>query len=234
MLRTEARARAIRGSDHERQRDLAVRHVARLGDLVRDDVPAHREKIREHNLCDRAQTRHRSAHRRAENRLLGDRTVAHTLGTEFFEQAHGRLEHAARRCDIFAQKNDTLVTRHLLRDTRGNRVTIRQFRHDAPPFAQTSFSITTRPGTGEVFAASVASFTFFIASLSSSLSVASAKPTWSRRLRYISRGSRFNHCSSSPSGRYFAGSARECPLCRYVIASISAGPPPSRARVMYF
>jgi CO/xanthine dehydrogenase Mo-binding subunit len=35
-------------------------------------------------------------------------------------------------------------------------------------------------------------------------------------------------------GRYCAGSAREWPLWRYVIASISAGPPPLRARSMNF
>ena len=45
-------------------------------------------------------------------------------------------------------------------------------------------------------------------------------------------GSRASHDSTSSSGRYFAGSARECPPCRYVTASTSDGPSPPRARAM--
>src|SRR3712207_7569152 len=47
----------------------------RSRDLVRDDVPAHREEIAEHDLGDHGDAGHRRAHRRAEDRLLGDRRV---------------------------------------------------------------------------------------------------------------------------------------------------------------
>src|SRR6266853_6152991 len=52
MLRAETRSRPVRRADHERNRDLPVAHVARLGDLVRDIIPAAGEKIREHDLGD--------------------------------------------------------------------------------------------------------------------------------------------------------------------------------------
>ena len=65
---------------HERHRDLAVGHVARLGDLVDDHVPGHGEEVAEHELGDRAQAGHRGAHRRPDDRLLADRRVADALG----------------------------------------------------------------------------------------------------------------------------------------------------------
>ena len=61
---------AVARADHQREGQLAVRHVATLGDLVGDDVPADGEEVREHDLGDRSQPGHRGAHRRAEDGLL--------------------------------------------------------------------------------------------------------------------------------------------------------------------
>src|SRR5262249_22174254 len=45
MLRAEARARAVRGAHDQRTLELAVRHIAALGELVRDIVEADREEV---------------------------------------------------------------------------------------------------------------------------------------------------------------------------------------------
>ena len=124
VLRAEARAAAVARLDHERQLHLAVRHVARLRDLVHDDVPADREEVRKHDLGDRPQARHRGAHRGAQDRLLGDRRVAHARRAELVEQADGRLEHAARARDVLAEEHDVFVAAHLLRHAGGDRVAI--------------------------------------------------------------------------------------------------------------
>ena len=46
VLRAEAQAGAVRGPEHERQRHLAVGHVAGLGDLVGDHVPGRPRRSR--------------------------------------------------------------------------------------------------------------------------------------------------------------------------------------------
>ena len=51
VLRAEAEPAAVGRADDERQRDLTVGHVARLGDLVGDDVPADGEEVGEHDLA---------------------------------------------------------------------------------------------------------------------------------------------------------------------------------------
>ena len=75
VLGAEAHRAAVAGPDHQRAAHLPVGHVARLGDLVDDHVPADGEEVREHDLGDRAHAGHRRAHRRPEDRLLGDRRV---------------------------------------------------------------------------------------------------------------------------------------------------------------
>ena len=135
MLRAEARAGAVAGAHHQRAFELAVRHVAALGELVGDVVEAHREEIREHDLGDRLQAGHRRAHGGAEDRLLGDRRVAHAQRPELLEQPDRRLEHAAGPADVLAEEDDVGVARHLLRDAAGDRVAIGQFRHAQPPSA---------------------------------------------------------------------------------------------------
>ena len=87
VLCAEAGPATVGGADDERERHLAIGHVPALGDLVGDDVPAHGEEVAEHDLGDRPQAGHRRAHRRAEDRLLGDRRVADALGSELLEQA---------------------------------------------------------------------------------------------------------------------------------------------------
>ena len=110
---------------HERERDLAVGHVARLGDLVGDHVPGDREEVAEHQLGDRTQTGHRRAHRGPDDRLLADRRVADPRRTELVEQALGQLEDAARRPDVLTDQDDARVAPHLLGDASSDGRAIR-------------------------------------------------------------------------------------------------------------
>ncbi len=111
----------VGGPQHERHRHLAVGHVARLGDLVDDHVPGHREEVGEHQLGDRAQAGHRRAHRRADDGLLADRRVADAVRPELVEQPLGQLEHAAGGADVLADQHDVRIAPHLLGDARGDR-----------------------------------------------------------------------------------------------------------------
>ena len=183
MLRAEARTAAIGRADHQRHRHLTAGHIARLGNLVGDDIPADSEKIGEHDLGDRLQPGHGRAHGGAKNGLFRNRRIAHTFRTEFLEQTHGRFEHAAGRTNIFAQKHHVFVAAHFLCDGFGHRLAIGQFRHAAPPSAQTSTSIRSSPGGGEALDISVASST--CASTSASMpSITSCEiPNSARRSR---------------------------------------------------
>ena len=144
VLGAEAQAGAVGRPQHERQRHLAVGHVAGLGDLVDDHVPGHREEVGEHQLGDRAQAGHRRAHRRADDRLLADRRVADAVGPELGEQAFGQLEHAAGRPDVLADRARPIGSRRISwAMPRAMAAAVRQFRHDEPPSAQTWVSSTS-------------------------------------------------------------------------------------------
>ena len=82
------------------------------------------------------------------NRLFGDRGIAHAQWSELFIEADGRLEYAARLGDVLAQEYDPAVTFHLLRNAARDRVAIGQFRHAQPPSAYTSLQSTTRRAPG--------------------------------------------------------------------------------------
>ena len=135
VLGAEARAGAVAGAHHQRAFDLAVRHVTALGEFVGDVVEAHREEVREHDLGDRLQAGHRRAHGGAQDRLLGDRRVAHAQRAELLVQTDGRLEHAAGLGHVLAEEHHVGIARHFLRDAAGDRVAIGQFRHAQPPSA---------------------------------------------------------------------------------------------------
>src|SRR5262249_15105577 len=137
---------SVGGPDHQRERHLAARHVAALGDLVGDQVPADREEVAEHDLGDRAEAGHGRAHGRAQDRLLADRGVPDPLWPEFLQEADGGLEHAAGRRHVFAEEHDRLVAPHLLRDARRHRLAVRDERHwmtaRIVPTGTVSFSAT--------------------------------------------------------------------------------------------
>ncbi len=105
MLGTKTKPSPVARPYDERQGDLSVGHVAGLGDLVRDDVPTHRKKVRKHNLGDRPKPGHGGTHRGADNGLFADRRVAHASAAELVQQANGSLEDTAGRADVLAQED---------------------------------------------------------------------------------------------------------------------------------
>src|SRR5439155_11102544 len=162
---------------------LAIGHIARLGDLVGDHVPAGREKVREHDLRDRPKSGHRRPHGRADDRLLGDRRIADALRSKALEEADRRLEHPAGRADVFADEIHRLIAGHLLRNAGGDRLSVAQFRHAAPPSLQTWRSISSIRAGAPWRASSVAASTFCWARVSISLTSGSATPVARSRSR---------------------------------------------------
>ena len=124
MLRAEAGAAAIAGAHDERDFHLPVRHVAALGKFVGDIVEAHGDEVGEHDLGDRLQAGHRRAHGGAEDRLLGDRRVAHAQGAELFVETNRRLEDAAGLGNVLAKEHDVRVARHFLGDAADDGIAI--------------------------------------------------------------------------------------------------------------
>ncbi len=133
MLCAEPRAATVAGAHHQRALGLAVGHVAAFGKFVGDVVEADRNEIREHDFRDRLQPGHRRAHGGAQNRLLGNRCIAHPARAELFVEPHRGLEHAASLADVFTNKNNVGIALHFLRDAAGDCVAIGQFRHAHPP-----------------------------------------------------------------------------------------------------
>src|SRR4029077_15472321 len=124
VLRTHPDPGPVGGPDHQRERDLAVRHVPALGDLVGHQVPAHGEEVAEHDLGDRAQAGHGGAHGGTEDGLLADRRVPHPPRAELLQQADGGLEHPARRRHVLAEEHYPVIAPHLLRDPPGDRLAV--------------------------------------------------------------------------------------------------------------
>ena len=160
VLRPEAHAAAVARPDHEGARQLSVRHVPELRHFIGDVVEADGEEVGEHDLCDRTQARHRCAHCSAENRLFGDRRVAHPQRSKLFVETDCRFEYAARLADVLAEEDDAIVTLHLLRDAARDGVAIGQFRHAQPPSAYTSWVNNSMGAGGDALHASVAASTF--------------------------------------------------------------------------
>ena len=183
VLRAETHAAAVAGSDHERAGQLTVRHVAKLRHFVGDVVEADGEEVGEHDLGDRPQTRHRRAHRRAQNRLLGNRRVAHPQRPELLVKPDRRLEDAARLRDVLAKEDDAIVALHLLRDAASYGVPIRQFRHAQPPSAYTSAVSNSIGAGGDALQAAVAASTLRLLSASIASIVSSATPKSLSRCR---------------------------------------------------
>src|SRR5271166_2246441 len=183
MLRAKAHPPAIASPDDKRTRQLPIRHVTQLRHLVGDVVEADRQEVGEHDLRDRPQSRHRRAHRGAENRLFGDRRISHAQRPELLVEADGRLEHAARLADILAEEYDARIALHFLRDAACDRVAIGQFRHAQPPSAYTSRVSNSIGAGGEALHASVAASTLRLLSASIAPTVSSGTPNSLRRSR---------------------------------------------------
>lgn len=79
MLRAETRPCALFSPNRQRQDELPIAHITIFGDLVDNLIHCYRNKIGEHQFRYRAQSRNRCSQRRANECLLRDRGIPHTV-----------------------------------------------------------------------------------------------------------------------------------------------------------
>src|SRR2546422_11550255 len=95
MLAGRAHARADHRADDERAASLATKHVAQLGPLVKDLIPADTEEVYKHQLGYRAHTCGRSADRRADEPGFSDGGIQDAITPKLLDKALGDAEYAA-------------------------------------------------------------------------------------------------------------------------------------------
>ena len=132
VRRAELVAGALRHAHHQRHLDLAAEHVADRRRVVDDLVHRQQREVDRHELDDGAQAGHRRADAHADDRVLGDRRVAHALLAELLEQAGGDLEGAVEDADVLAHEHDVRVALHLLAQRGVQRLAVAHDGHRAP------------------------------------------------------------------------------------------------------
>ena len=85
--RAELVAGALGHAHDQRHARLAAEHVVDVRGVVDDLVEREQREVDRHQLDDGAQARHRRADAHADDRVLGDRRVAHALLAELLQQA---------------------------------------------------------------------------------------------------------------------------------------------------
>ena len=102
--RPELVAGALRHADHHRHPHLPAEHVVDRRRVVDDLVHRQQREVDRHQLDHRAQAGHRRADAHPDDRVLGDRRVAHALLAELVEQPGGDLERAVEDADVLAHQ----------------------------------------------------------------------------------------------------------------------------------
>ena len=95
-----------------------------FGDGIRDLVITDAQKIREHDLHDRAIAGNGQSQGASNESRLGDRRITNAIRTEFLEQSHRGLEGAFRFRDVLAHDEHARIFPHLVGDSRANRLSI--------------------------------------------------------------------------------------------------------------
>ena len=124
-------AGALGHAHDERHARLAAEHVVDVRGVVDDLVEGEQREVDRHQLDDRAQPGHRGADADADDRVLGDRRVAHAPLAELLEQAVGDLEGAAEDADVLAHQQHALVAAQLLAQRRVERLAVAHLGHQA-------------------------------------------------------------------------------------------------------
>ena len=146
----------------------------------------------------------------ADDRLLGDRRVAHALRAESVQQALGRLEHAAGRRDVLADEARPIGSRSI--SWAMPAATAARYVSSATPSPRRSRARSRAPrpvGSGAARAAASAS-----ATSAGDLRVdrvelrRGRRPPRAARPDSVGIGSRASHAATSSAGRYLPGSAR--------------------------
>ena len=113
VLGAEATACAGRGADDHRHSGLPTAHVADLAGVVADLVEAHGEEVHDHDLGDGPVAGDGRTDGGADDGLLADGGLAHTMRAVLGGQALGDLVDATRRLgDVFTEHDDLRVDGH--------------------------------------------------------------------------------------------------------------------------
>ena len=118
----------VRGADHHRDAEVAVRSVPEPGGLGDDLVERRMDEVRELDLRDRQEAVQRHPDRDPDDPRFRQRRVDHPLLAELLHPAVGDPEDAATRAHVLAEQHDALVVRHLVVERvahRGDHVLLR-------------------------------------------------------------------------------------------------------------
>ena len=130
MLRTGTGAGTNHGAYYHRCARLSAKHIAELGNLIKNLVETHAQEVDKHELCNRAQPGQRSAPCCPHNRRLGNRCVNHSAQPKLGGQPISNAIHATLITGhIFSEHDHSLVAFHLLMEGLVNRFTNRHFHH---------------------------------------------------------------------------------------------------------
>ena len=124
--------RAARAAEHDRQHDLAARHVTQLGRVVHQLVVRAQRKVPGHEFDDRPQPDHSRADTDAGEAGLGNRRIHHAPFAEPVQQPFGHLVRPVVVADFLAHQEHALVAFHLFGHGLAQRLAVRQFSHVRP------------------------------------------------------------------------------------------------------
>ena len=137
MLCGELAPTAGRHADHERDRELAARHVADGGRVVENLVEREQAEVDRHHLDDRAHARECRADAGADERRFREWRVADTLLAEFREQPHAHRIAASVAPDVLAHQEHTRIALQRLTQRRAHCLAVSGFDrspcHDCAP-----------------------------------------------------------------------------------------------------
>ena len=107
-------------------------------------------EVHRHQLDDRARARHRRADAHPDDRVLGDRGVAHACLAELLQQPGRHLVGAVEDADVLAHQEHALVARQLLAQRLVQRLAVAHDRHQPPrsPSCAAALRLVGRPLVG--------------------------------------------------------------------------------------
>src|SRR6266699_2099056 len=95
MLASRAHASADHRADDERAACLATKHVAQLGSLVKDLIPADTKEVYKHQLGYRSHTGGSSADRSSDEPGFSDGRIQDAIAPKLLDEALGDAEYTA-------------------------------------------------------------------------------------------------------------------------------------------
>src|SRR6266478_2639649 len=122
MLRRRSPRRSQRGPQHHRHFPRPAGHVVHLGRLVHHLVHRQRQKIPEHDIHHRPQSRHRGPHSHPRESCFRNRCINHALRAELLHQPRQYFERCSRFRHVLAENAHPRIAPHLFRQRFADRL----------------------------------------------------------------------------------------------------------------